>query len=569
MIRINQIKINVCPEEEKREHICKKISSVIRDNNFKLKKIVKESIDARDKEALKYIYCVDIEASDEDKLLRRLKNNKNVSDISQQEYIFPVKNSCDVNKMNYKSPVIIGAGPAGYVCALWLARNGYRPIVIERGRGVDQRSIDVERFWQHGTINPNSNISFGEGGAGTFSDGKLTTGIKDRQYRIKQLLKDLIGFGADEAIAYVNKPHIGTDVLKTVMKNMRMEIIKLGGMVWFDSIFKDVISDGEVKSILVDVTGNVELDGMLKSINNKWKYRYEGKRVYLELETDVLVLAIGHSSRDTFVTLNDRKIPMEAKAFAMGLRIEHEASLINRSQYGTSQEASYLPAASYKMTYRSSEGRSVYSFCMCPGGYVVNAASDTEQAVVNGMSYSDRGGSNSNSAIVVNVTPDDFVAEGFGDKGVLSGMYYQMKYEKKAYEEGKSYIPVQLYKDLKGEAISSDFGRIKPCIKGNYSMGRLNNCLPPYIIDAIIEAIEYYDTKLHGFADDEAVLSGIESRTSSPVRILRDENYMSSISGIFPCGEGAGYAGGITSAAVDGMKVAEAWAMYLNDINNR
>jgi hypothetical protein len=254
---------------------------------------------------------------------------------------------------------------------------------------------------------------------------------------------------------------------------------------------------------------------------------------------------------------------MEAKAFAMGVRIEHKSDMIQKSQYGDSKEASYLPPASYKLTHRSSEGRSVYSFCMCPGGYVVNASSDTEQAVVNGMSYRDRGGENSNSAIVVNVTPEDFKAEGFDEYGVLAGMYFQRKYEKLAYNEGKSFIPVQLYGDYKEKRVSRKIGDVKPNIKGNYTFGDLNNCLPPYVNNAIIDGIEYYDTRLKGFADKSSVLSGIESRTSSPVRILRDENYMSSICGIFPCGEGAGYAGGITSAAVDGIKVAESCAKYI------
>jgi hypothetical protein len=350
------------------------------------------------------------------------------------------------------------------------------------------------------------------------------------------------------------------------MQNMRREIIELGGSIFFNTRLVELKPDlpsKKINTVILDVTNNVEIDKMLPDMPNKYRYLYKEGRTYIELEADALVLAIGHSARDTFIMLNELNIPMEAKAFAMGLRIEHKSDMIKKAQYGASKEAAYLPPASYKMTHRSSEGRSVYSFCMCPGGYVVNASTDTNQAVVNGMSYHDRSGENSNSAIVVNVTPEDFAAEGFGKYGVLAGMYFQKEYEEKAYNEGKSFIPVQLYGDYKNKRASKSFGNVKPNIKGNYTFGDLNNCLPPYVNNAIIDGIEYYDTRLKGFADESSILSGIESRTSSPVRILRDENLMSSFRGIFPCGEGAGYAGGITSAAVDGIKAAEACAKYM------
>jgi uncharacterized FAD-dependent dehydrogenase len=586
MIRINQIKFRVCPKEDKLKNLNKKIKSIIKTEDYSLVRIVKESVDARDKTNLRFIYSVDIQVDNENKLLKSLKGNKDISVVKDESYVFPYYSKQGVNqpaKENCESdkqlrPVIVGAGPAGYFSALWLARAGFKPIVVERGRKVEQRNIDVQRFWDNGTINPESNVSFGEGGAGTFSDGKLSTGIKDKQHRVTAVLNDFVKFGADPDITYVNKPHIGTNVLVNVMKNMRHEIIALGGSILFDTRLVDIKlsetsdepSEAEMtskaqmlKNITLDVTDNVEIDKLLPDIPNNHRYIYKDNRTYIELETDALILAIGHSARDTFIRLNELGVPMEAKAFAMGVRIEHKSDMIQKSQYGDSKEASYLPPASYKLTHRSSEGRSVYSFCMCPGGYVVNASSDTEQAVVNGMSYRDRGGENSNSAIVVNVTPEDFKAEGFDEYGVLAGMYFQRKYEKLAYNEGKSFIPVQLYGDYKEKRVSRKIGDVKPNIKGNYTFGDLNNCLPPYVNNAIIDGIEYYDTRLKGFADKSSVLSGIESRTSSPVRILRDENYMSSICGIFPCGEGAGYAGGITSAAVDGIKVAESCAKYI------
>jgi hypothetical protein len=570
MIRINQIKFRVCPKEDKLKNLNKKIKAIIKTENYTLVRIVKESVDARDKSNLRFIYSVDIDADNENKLIKSLKGNKDISVVKDEQYVFPFESG---NRLDKKlRPVVVGAGPAGYFSALWLARAGFKPIVVERGRAVEQRNLDVQRFWDKGTINPESNVSFGEGGAGTFSDGKLSTGIKDRQHRVTAVLNDFVKFGADPDITYVNKPHIGTDVLTCVMKNMRREITELGGSILFDTKLVDLkLRDAlgkpddlkAISSITLDVTNNIEIDRLLPDIPNSHRYIYKDNRTYIELETDALILAIGHSARDTFIRLHELDIPMEAKAFAMGVRIEHKSDMIQKSQYGDSKEASYLTPASYKMTHRSSEGRSVYSFCMCPGGYVVNASSDTEQSVVNGMSYHDRGGENSNSAIVVNVTPDDFVSEGFGEYGVLAGMYFQKKYEKLAYDEGKSFIPVQLYGDYKEKRTSTDFDNVKPNIKGNYTFGDLNNCLPPYVNNAIIDGIEYYDTRLKGFADKASVLSGIESRTSSPVRILRDENYMSSICGIFPCGEGAGYAGGITSAAVDGIKVAEACAKYI------
>lgn len=538
MIRLNQIKVPVSSGEELLKD---KISKLIKTNEYKLERIVKKSIDARDKDNLFYIYCVDVSCSNEKQILAKNRNNNNIMSTDTGEYVFPTKKVAN----NGMAPIIIGAGPAGYFCGLYLARAGFNPIIIERGKPVEDRTKDVEGFWMGGSINPNSNVSFGEGGAGTFSDGKLNTGIKDRLGRIGAFIKDFISFGAPEDIGYLNKPHVGTDELKNVLSNMRKEILSLGGKIHFNSQFIDY-----------NQRNNGIIDIKVKNLTDNTSMIYE---------TNALVLAIGHSSRDTFVMLNDNKLPMEPKSFAIGVRVEHPRTMIDEAQYGKSDAAKLLPAADYKMTFRSSEGRSVYSFCMCPGGFVVNASSDMEQSVVNGMSNHGRDENNSNSAIVVNVTPEDFKKAGFGNH-VLSGVEFQKKYEKLAYIEGKGSIPVQLFKDFKANKPTEKLGHISPNIKGKYTLGNLNNCLPVYVNNAIIEGISYYDSKLKGFACEDAVLSGVETRTSSPVRILRNDNFMSDVQGIFPCGEGAGYAGGITSAAVDGIKVAEAVAAYINSL---
>lgn len=551
MIRINQIKIPVDKACNEIEQLKEKIQRIVHTNDFVIEKIVKKSIDARDKSNLIYIYCVDISSNNENVIIKKNSNNNNIMLTNTKEYSFPYTFIPENKLQKLLSPVIIGAGPAGYFCALNLSRAGLNPIVIERGEPVEQRSETVSSFWnQEKPINPNSNVSFGEGGAGTFSDGKLNTGIKDKMGRIKSVIDDFISFGAPYDIAYLNKPHIGTNELKKVLSNMRKEIIRLGGKIYFNTTFVDYERTDnniiKVKAINKDSSQNDST---------------------LYFNTNALVLAIGHSARDTFTMLYNKKLPMESKAFAIGVRIEHKRAMIDEAQYGNSEAAGKLPAADYKMTYRSKEGRSVYSFCMCPGGFVVNASSDINQAVVNGMSNHARDEENSNSAIVVNVTPDDFIADGF-EESPLSGMYFQQKYEKLAFDEGKGAIPVQLYGDFKQHKISEKFMNVIPNIKGKYTMADLNNCLPAYVNNAIIEAIEYYDSKLSGFSDYSSVLSGIESRTSSPVRIVRNDELMSEIKGIFPCGEGAGYAGGITSAAVDGIKVAESVAKYYKDLNN-
>lgn len=553
MIRLSQIKLKITDfsientDLKNLNNNCfliNKVSKIIKTKEFKVSRLVKLSIDARDKKNLYYILTIDIETQHEKSILAKNINNNNIMLTSNVSY--KIK-TYDLTDKSFLSPVIIGSGPSGYFAGLYLARMGLKPVIYERGKCVEERTEDVRAFWSGQAVNPESNVSFGEGGAGTFSDGKLNTGVKDKTGRIRAVIDDFISFGAPCDIGYLSKPHIGTDELVKVMSNMRKEIEKLGGKIYFNHKFTGFRFKNSSNNIEVEITSNID-----QSINY--------------IMTNSLILAIGHSARDTFYYLNDTDIHMEPKPFAIGLRIEHTSQMINESQYGMDNIDKGIPTADYKLTYHTRDGRNVYSFCMCPGGYVVNASSDVGQSVVNGMSNHKRNGRNSNSAIVCNVTPDDYINEGFGDYGVLSGVEFQRKFEKLAFEEGKGGIPVQLFKDYKANKTSEDIGGVVPDIKGKYSLGNLNNCLPAYVNNAIIEAIADYDSKIKGFGDDDAVLSGVETRTSSPVKIPRNEAFMSNIKGIFPCGEGAGYAGGITSAAVDGIKTAEAVAEYIYNL---
>lgn len=472
--------------------------------------------------------AVDVICDNEEKILRKVHNN-NIMLTKETIYLIPEPGT---TPMQYR-PVIIGSGPAGLFAGLFLAREGYRPIILERGMAVDERTACVNGYWKkEHPLNPNCNVQFGEGGAGTFSDGKLNTVIKDKSGRRTAVLKTFVEFGADPSILYVNKPHIGTDVLLTVVKNIRNEIIRLGGEVRFEQLVTDI-------EVIDSETTLLHIKKLLKPEDT------------YELKSNAVILAIGHSARDTFEMLYKRGIPMEQKPFAMGLRIEHPRTFINEAQYGYHPDyEDLLPTADYKLVHQAANGRAVYSFCMCPGGYVVNASSESGRICVNGMSYSDRKADNSNSAIVVNVTPEDYP----GDHP-LAGMYFQRELEEKAYQAGKGAVPVQRFGDFRMNRMSEIAGKIKPCIKGTYTFSNLNCCLPEYIRDAIIDGVLSFDRVISGFADDDAILSGVEARTSSPIKILRDADLTSAHTCIYPCGEGAGYAGGITSAAVDGIKV--------------
>ena len=425
--------------------------------------------------------------------------------------------------------IIIGSGPAGLFCAYLLALEGYRPLVLERGACVEERKKDVDRFWETGVLDPSSNVQFGEGGAGTFSDGKLNTLVKDKTGRNRFVLETFVKFGADEDILYAHKPHIGTDVLIDVVSQMRQEIISLGGEFCFHTQVTDV-----------DLTSKT-----LKIVHLSENSAEE------EVSAGAAVFAIGHSARDTFEMLYKHQIPMRAKSFAVGVRIEHPQTLIDHSQYGRDR-GNDLPAAAYKLTENLDNGRGVYTFCMCPGGYVVNASSEPGRLAVNGMSYQTRDSRNANSAMIVTVTPEDFP-----DKGVLGGVEFQRNLEKKAWELGEGKIPVQLFGDFCKNQASEALGEVTPCMKGEYILTNVRSVLPKAVGDSIEEGVRAFGKRISGFDREDALLSGIESRTSSPVRIVRDQELTANMAGIYPCGEGAGYAGGITSAAMDGIKVAE------------
>lgn len=538
MLRINQLKIQTdhTPEQLKKK-AARALHIPIQD--IVDIRIYRKSLDARKKPELFFSYALDVWLKDEDKVLGNRQNQGlDIQKVDSKEYSFRYNKILD--KPSHP-PVIAGMGPAGLFCGYFLALSGYCPILLERGQDVEARKRDVEAFWDTGILNPSSNVQFGEGGAGTFSDGKLNTLVKDKEGRNRAVLQTFVKFGADESILYEAKPHIGTDVLAGVVKAMREEIIRLGGTVRFESQVTDIC---------------IEKDRITGVIIN-------GEET---LSCGQLVLAIGHSARDTFFMLHEKKIPMEAKSFAVGFRVEHLQKMINFSQYGR-EEAGNLGAAAYKLTAKTSVGRGVYSFCMCPGGYVVNASSEEGHLAVNGMSYSKRDGQNANSAIIVAVTPADY-----GSEHPLAGIDFQRKLEKKAYELGGGKIPVQRYGDFKS-CVEKDMSRhihqenstenpvsgeeIQPQCKGAYAWTDLSAILPKECNQAFVEGMEAFGRQIEGFNRPDAVLLGVESRTSSPVRINRDESLQSCIRGLYPCGEGAGYAGGITSAAMDGIRVAE------------
>lgn len=522
-IRISQIKLPVQHDKKALEEKIRRMLKIRKDAVIKYQ-IVKRSVDARNKPDIRFVYSVDVEASGLS--ISKKVFGQNISLIEKQSYHYEVTGK----KKLFHAPVIVGMGPAGLFCGYYLAKNGYRPVIIERGEDADSRQKTVEFFWETGKLNTESNVQFGEGGAGTFSDGKLNTQVKDKTGRNHKVLETFIKFGAKPEIRYVNKPHIGTDMLKQIVKKMREEICRLGGTIYFNTKMTDFCLE--------------ETEGK-KRISGLWVNQTE------KIETELLVLAIGHSARDTFELLYQKGVAMSAKAFAVGLRMEHPQAMINRAMYGMDMYE-FLEAADYKVTYQTQE-RGIYSFCMCPGGYVVNASSENGCLAVNGMSYSDRAGQNSNSAIVAAISPEDY------GEGVLDGIKFQRELEKRAFLEGNGAIPVQRFDDFCQNKKTERLGEILPMIKGNYCMGNLRKILPEKLSEQLIEGIHGFAEQIPNFDRGDALLSGVESRTSSPVRIERDEQFFSrGISGLYPCGEGAGYAGGITSAAMDGLRIFEA-----------
>ncbi|MBS6516799.1 MAG: FAD-dependent oxidoreductase [Clostridium sp.] len=530
MIRINQLKL---PVDHGKQDLIKKAAKLLKVPQEKIKSLTirRQSIDARKKGELLYIYAVDIQIEGNETSAVKRAKSPNILTVQEKRYQFP-KPEAGAERLTER-PVIIGFGPAGLFCGLMLARAGFCPIILERGADVDTRTEQVRHFWESGVLNPESNVQFGEGGAGTFSDGKLNTLVKDVSGRNTEVLKILTEAGADESILYSSKPHVGTDVLSCVVKRLREEIRSLGGEVRF-------------RTKAVDL---VVRDGMVKAV--KTEHPERGEEV---LPARAVVLAVGHSARDTFKTLFEKGIFMEAKAFAVGLRIQHPQKQINLSQYGM-EDPGILGAAPYKVTRQTSNQRGVYSFCMCPGGFVVNASSEPGRLAVNGMSNHARNGINANSALIVTVTPEDFP-----EMTAMGGIAFQRHLEELAYRAGEGRIPVQLYGDFKKKQKSSQFGDVEPAFCGKTAFADLNQVLPEAVCCSVKEGIEAFGGMIRGFDRYDAILAGVESRTSSPLRIGRGETMESSVKGLYPCGEGAGYAGGITSAAMDGIKTAEAIA---------
>ncbi|MDF2866419.1 MAG: FAD-dependent oxidoreductase [Clostridia bacterium] len=513
MIRLNEIKLSI---ESNESELYKIACNMLHIQKSEIRDLIiyKKSIDARDKENIKFIYTLDLNIENESRFKSRIIANN-------EKYV-----KVEVKRKSKERPVIVGAGPAGLFAALTLAEAGLNPIILEQGKKVEDRKKDVDLFWETGELNTMSNVQFGEGGAGTFSDGKLTTQINNPLCR--KVLEEFVSCNAPKEIMYDAKPHIGTDKLIEVVKNLRQKIEKLGGEFLFNEKLTDItIENGSLVSAKCS-----------KTIN-----------------TDALILAIGHSSRDTFEMIYNKGLNLAKKPFSVGVRIEHLQSMINKSQYGEFANSPKLGAADYKLVYHGEDNRSAYTFCMCPGGTVVAAASEENTVVTNGMSVYNRDGINSNSALVVGVFPEDFK-----DESPLAGMYFQRELEQKAFiAGGKEYkAPAQLVGDFLKGNISTKLGEVKPTYTPGITFSDFNNILPEFITKTMKEALVYLDKRLKGFGSNDSLLTGVETRTSSPIRILRDEKYLTNISGIYPCGEGAGYAGGIISAAVDGIKCANA-----------
>jgi len=495
--------------------------------------VFRRGLDARKKNAILFVYTIDVTTTTDSAVLTRLSGHKHVKRAPDTSYHFVATASGNASLR----PVVVGFGPCGMFAALILAQSGFKPIILERGKKVRERTVDTFGFWRKRELNPESNVQFGEGGAGTFSDGKLYSQIKDPKHYGRKVLTEFVKAGAPEEIMYVSKPHIGTFRLVKMVEQMREEIESLGGEFRFQSRVDDItITDGQVHGVTL---ANGE-----------------------HIETNHVVLAIGHSARDTFYMLHERGVAIEAKPFSVGFRIEHPQSMIDSCRLGVNADNPILGAADYSLVHHCKNGRSVYSFCMCPGGTVVAAASEPGRIVTNGMSQYSRNERNANAAIVVGISPADYPGN------PLAGIEFQRKIEERAFELGGSTYdaPGQLVGDFLAGRPSTEFGAVIPSYKPAVHLCDLATALPDFAIEAIREALPEFDKQIKGFARDDAVLTGVETRTSSPIRIQRDDHTLQSVNvkGLYPAGEGAGFAGGILSSAVDGIKVAEAVSLAMN-----
>jgi uncharacterized FAD-dependent dehydrogenase len=535
MLRIQELKLPLDhPERALRQAVLKRLG--VSEQNLISFTLFKRAYDARKTSAIQLIYTIDAEVKDEASVLKRLSKDKQIVRTPDLNYRPPVQASGGM-----KQPVVVGMGPCGLFAGLLLAEMGFNPIILERGKIVRERTVDTFKFWRKGILNPGSNAQFGEGGAGTFSDGKLYSQIKDPRHLGRKVLTEFVEAGAPDEILYVSKPHIGTFRLVSMIEHMRGKIERLGGEIRFEHQVSDIL--------LHERQGEKQVAGVVLA---------NGEAI----ETNHLVMALGHSARDTFEMLHRRGVFFEAKPFSIGVRIEHPQSIIDCARFGPGAGHPILGAADYKLAHHASNGRSVYSFCMCPGGTVVAAASEDRRLVTNGMSQYSRRERNANAGIVVGVTPEDFPADARANP--LAGIAFQRHWEEKAFLAGGAswFAPCQLVGDFLKDQPSTVLGSVIPSYKPGVTPTDLNLCLPEYATIAMREALQAFGRQIPGFSMEEAVMTGVETRTSSPVRMTRGADFQSlNVKGLYPSGEGAGYAGGILSAAVDGIKVAESLAL--------
>lgn len=537
MLRLNEVKL---PLDHTEEQLTAAILARLHIAPAQLTgyTVYKRSYDARKKSAIVLIYSLDVETADDDAVLKANARDSHLMPSPDTRYKYVAHN---VNASGAQPrPVVIGMGPCGLFAALILAQMGLKPIILERGKTVRERTKDTFGFWRKRELNPESNVQFGEGGAGTFSDGKLYSQIKDPKHYGRKVLTEFVKAGAPEEIIYVSKPHIGTFRLVKMVEAMRQEIVALGGEIRFEAKVTDIEID--------QANGERQVRSLLLSTGER-------------LVTEHVVLAIGHSARDTFEMLYERGVFIEAKPFSIGFRVEHPQSMIDSCRFGPNAGHPILGAADYKLVHHASNGRAVYSFCMCPGGTVVAAASEPGRVVTNGMSQYSRAERNANSAIVVSISPEDYPGH------PLAGIEFQRRLEEKAFELGGSNYnaPGQLMGDFVAGRPSTEFGAVVPSYKPQVHLTDLATILPEFAVTALREAFPAFDKQVKGYFKHDAVLTGLETRTSSPIRIKRRDDDLQSLNtrGLFPAGEGAGYAGGILSAGVDGIKVAEAVALSM------